>query len=166
MGYYASGDGTLRFRREISKDELERVTEALFDAFNEVIISDDGQYTCLELIHYNEKYYGDGVMDALRIASECEKFVDGEAEFSGEDDCHWRFIYRDGEWQEENGRITYEDWDRIGPVIAGILRQYVETDLESADTDYVREVLFDQIGMREDIAKVVGLDYLMNGEEN
>lgn len=46
-----------------------------------------------------------------------------------------------------------------------ILVGYVENDLESADTDYVREVLYDTCGCTDEELNAVGLNYLISEKE-
>lgn len=54
---------------------------------------------------------------------------------------------------------TYER--RIASLVA-----YVEHDLETADTDYVREVLYDVCGMTDEDLARVGLGYLIIEEDD
>ena len=52
------------------------------------------------------KYYEDDTYEVLdKIAPLVES---GEIEYSGEDESHWRFIFKDGTWNEEYGYIHYE----------------------------------------------------------
>jgi len=44
--------------------------------------------------------------------------------------------------------------------------EYVEHDLETADTDYVREVLRDVCGMTDEDLETVGLGYLIIKEDD
>lgn len=43
---------------------------------------------------------------------------------------------------------------------------YVNNDLKSADPDYVREVLFDNLGMTEDEARACGLEHLIPAKKS
>ena len=43
-----------------------------------------------------------------------------------------------------------------------LFKMYVLNDLETADTDYVREVLTDVCGLTEEEAEEVGLDWLFD----
>ena len=52
-------------------------------------------------------------------------------------------------------------YDRLLTLFTG----YVNNDLESADADYVREVLFDNLGMTEDEARACGFEYLIIDQE-
>ena len=49
--------------------------------------------------------------------------------------------------------------------IADILARYVDNDLVSAETSYVREVLRDVCGMTDEEAKDLGFDYLFKMDE-
>lgn len=52
-------------------------------------------------------------------------------------------------------------YDRLLALFIG----YVNNDLESADAGYVREVLFDNLGMTEDEARVCGFEHLIIDQE-
>ena len=105
VGYYATGGGYVSFSSDIS-DEL-------FKAYGDVL---DEVFDCVdEMPHgkgfelsYDGKYYGDDVSKVLGIISSASRVTDGEIEFVGEDNCHWRFVWQNGKWEEQNGVVTYE----------------------------------------------------------
>ena len=37
----------------------------------------------------------------------------GDVEFAGEDDCHWRFHFRNGKVVEQNGEVKYPEEHRM-----------------------------------------------------
>ena len=66
------------------------------------------------LITYDSSYgYGfdDDIQSALNSISEIAEVRSGNMEFVGEDDTHWRFIYKDGKWRKERGEIVYYPCD-------------------------------------------------------
>lgn len=59
----------------------------------------------IDVLHEYEKYYEEGIKELLNIL---EPYVEtGNIVFSGEDDCHWQFDFRDGKWHEDDGEICY-----------------------------------------------------------
>jgi hypothetical protein len=106
MGYYADGSGSIRFARQLTQDEHDRVYEALNEVF-EVWQSTPPKESVFDF-YSSEKYNDDIVLEALNSAAQVAPIADGEIDYVGEDGCFWRFIFRGGVWDEENGRIIYE----------------------------------------------------------
>jgi len=97
MGYYASYNGSIKLKEDITAELIEN-GKYLFENFacvdKYIDFGGDG------------KYYGDDVEEYLRKIT---PYTDsGEIEYSGEDGCLWRFIFRDSEWIEQNGTVSYE----------------------------------------------------------
>ena len=57
-----------------------------------------------------DKYHEEDVEDGLEKLLEIAPIKDGECNFTGEDDAHWRFVFRNGKWIEQSGRVVYEDY--------------------------------------------------------
>ena len=94
MGYYATGGGSLKITQPIPdplKGELKEiftVTEARDE---------------LDL-YFDDKYHSD--IDSF--FQDIAPYVTGSIEFMGEDDAHWRIVFEDGTWREDNARIVYD----------------------------------------------------------
>lgn len=97
MGYYATWGGQIKFKDKPSKDIIEKI--------NDCFVCYDQNENTLSVGDYS-KYYEDAAYEVLdKIAPLVES---GEIEYSGEDESHWRFIFKDGTWNEEYGYIHYE----------------------------------------------------------
>lgn len=108
MGYYASGTGSVIFKKGVDVEEVESTLIAL-DTFINWDIKKDGVYFCdryCDEEEYLAFYEGDTsiFLDAL-----VPYIVEGEAVYSGEDDCNWRFRFDPDEqkWVEESATIDY-----------------------------------------------------------
>lgn len=106
MGYYANGGGQVMLR----KDELgtpvklpDDLLKMLGEDFSEVADSPDGG---LWLTHEYNKYHSDDVEQSMEALA--SYVTSGDVEFAGEDDCHWRFHFENGEVEEQSGEITYK----------------------------------------------------------
>ena len=99
MGYYASWEGFIRFKTKPEKEQLEALHDALCcDDFNQSALT--ASYSGYS------KYYGEDIGEILdSVAPSTEE---GELTFTGDDGAHWRFIFKNKEWQEENGFVYYE----------------------------------------------------------
>lgn len=101
MGYYASGSGYASFKKGVDIAEVEAKLDEL-DVWFDWNIGNDGVN-----FFENDKYHEDETskfLDAL-----VPYITEGEATYSGEGDCHWRFRFSpdDQEWIEESGTIDY-----------------------------------------------------------
>ena len=99
MGYYASYDGHIRFKEKPSDETI----KVICDFFGDHDYDVDGLGIS---VYGDDKYYADCIEEGL---SKLEPYVkNGEIKYHGEDECFWRFIFKDGKWTEENGKIYYE----------------------------------------------------------
>ena len=104
MGYYANGGGALTLKKGMTIPAS--ILADLGREFSEVADSPDGG---LWLTFEYDKYHDDEVTEALRNLA---PFVEsGNVEFSGDDDCHWRFHFWNGTMKYQDGRLVYEDAD-------------------------------------------------------
>lgn len=129
MGYCASWSGYITFTQ--SPDE-----ETVLELNDKLNINDyDEETKCLSVCDDN-KYYDDIIKSALELAKPITKC--GEIEFTGEDEDHWRFIFKDGDWVEEHGNIYYEsdiahaniNRDEFIGNIIDIMQDYVVDDIK------------------------------------
>lgn len=94
MGYYATGGGSLTIKQQIP-DNLKKELKEIFNV-NET--KDD-----LDL-YFDDKYHSD--IDSF--FQDLAPYVIGSIEFMGEDDAHWRIVFEDDTWREDNARIVYD----------------------------------------------------------
>lgn len=99
MGYYASYNGYIRFKNIPDKEIMDCLYNTL-DCYSD-------KKDLLEVtVDGNDKYHEDEIYEVL---NKIKPFVkEGELEYHGEDDYHWRFIFKDNDWVEENGEVYYE----------------------------------------------------------
>ena len=117
MGYCASGHGciTMKYRLPIEViDEIENVLREQFevDTFKSNASDADAKVSFDVWTDY-DKYYEDAVWEVLETVAKLTVIESGEIEYYGDDDCHWRFIYKDSKWEEQDGHIVYEERSEI-----------------------------------------------------
>lgn len=102
MGYSANGYGYLETKR------TQEVLEIVSNSDLELNMSNLGN-DCLGIDFYlNDNYNEDDVYDFLRKITPYVLNCDN-LEFTGEDDTHWRFVFKGGRFYEQNGHIEYEE---------------------------------------------------------
>lgn len=116
--YYASADGMILFKRELSGNEiLDIKTE--FDnydiyAFVTPTSNDYGAWVSrVELSSIESLYRREDIEQVLCKISEMAPIKYGDIEYEGNDKELWRFIYRNGKWVYQKGRVIYEDEEEI-----------------------------------------------------
>ena len=58
----------------------------------------------------NEPYSTETTEHLLELLTEIAPLKDGaEFDFCGEDQTYWRFIFENGKWKEQSGKIVYHD---------------------------------------------------------
>lgn len=99
MGYYAAGGGEIKLK-QVELPLL--VMTRLNDTFEYKVYNDNPETI---LIDYDNKYHEDSVIETLDALT---PYVEsGCIQFTGEDGGRWRFRFINGEWVEENGKITW-----------------------------------------------------------
>lgn len=121
MGYYADGNGTIQFTRELSAEEksrLEKIVEYEWDYDIDSILDSPLKQVCTDRMRTTgislwtgEKYHDDSVRQALQDIADNFPVAEGEIEYIGEDNCIWRFIYKNGRFVCQNGRVVYDEDD-------------------------------------------------------
>lgn len=85
-----------------------------------------------------------GLLDELK-----PYISEGLIEYTGEEDTHWHFSFKDGEWTESNGRIIYDDEPFIQKTeteeFIGQLIDQVEDIIASSDTVVFKGNKFDEL---------------------
>lgn len=110
MGYYANGGGYIRLdplHLPVPQDKLKDWVAEQFDEAGpsgEVCFGQDPTLVDVDLW---EKYSDVCWWDFLVRLEPYTR--DGEIEAHGEDGCHWRFIFKDKKFIEQNGRVVYDD---------------------------------------------------------
>jgi len=99
MGYYATASGEVTLKPDVDPDVVMDLLDYLY---GELFQNDN----CIEF-YTSDKYHEDDVIKTLD--SLLPYITEGEVCYDGEDDTHWRFILRDGNWIEQNGHIVYDD---------------------------------------------------------
>lgn len=117
MGYYANGNGDICFNAVLDEKTYEAVLEVLrtvwecdgereFKGYTSTPIQDP--YTYID-VWTDDKYYDDEVINALNTIKEMAPVGEySSIKYRGEDEALWRFVFKDGEWIEQEGRIVYE----------------------------------------------------------
>lgn len=108
MSYMASSSGyidILTTEENFSEISID-VKIILEEAFTRVSVSKSRPLS-IDVDDWSN-YHEDDVKFALTEINEKYHITSGEIEFSGEDNSFWRFIYKNGDWYEENGWVTYE----------------------------------------------------------
>lgn len=116
MSYYATGNGTIDFKEILTEEAKEKVKKILQETFGEAV--EVGTYTpsffkkrtenySYASIWTDSKYYDYEVSEALDEISKVAEIAEGEIDYRGEDDTYWRYIWKDGGWCEEYGKIVY-----------------------------------------------------------
>ena len=112
MGYYASGSGDIVLKIGTRREDIEKAIGNLRDPYfaeYDIVIpencSEDNQPYVW--VSSDGKYYEEEVLDFLYALKPYIK--NGCVSFNGEDDSHWRFVYKGQEegWEEQCGRIIY-----------------------------------------------------------
>lgn len=109
MSYYAKMSGIIRLNSDkIKKEGIDdpiRFVEELNDKTIEIVLGINKVDYSIDIDAY-ESYSED--MWSQFLAEIAKITDDGEIKFSGEDDSHWRFVFRDGAFDEDIGSILYD----------------------------------------------------------
>lgn len=98
MGYYATGSGDIELTNALPNEVIELAKEAFSTFFLEKNVME---------VFYDGKYYEDRICAFLTAVKPYTK--EGTIYLFGEDDCHWKFEFDDGDWEEIGSRIVFED---------------------------------------------------------
>ena len=99
MGYHANYDGYIKFNT--------RPVPGILDLMNETFANfryEDDLNECT--FGGFERYRSEDIKKALDSTSRYAK--SGKVEYDGDDYTHWRFLFDNGEWIEEEGSVYYE----------------------------------------------------------
>jgi len=100
MGYYATGGGCLELKSTPPNDIIE-------DAY--AIFCDVGLHNGEKELNlcFDGKYHNDDIEDwNNRVVPYVNR---GQIEFCGDDDCHWKYVFKDGEWDIGYGNVVYDN---------------------------------------------------------
>lgn len=105
MGYHASGSGYITLRRHPFEKEFEKLNELIEEYFYCSYSDSEREF----FVDYDGNYHGDDdYLDMLNEVNAVCNVESGEIVFSGDDDCHWRFVFLNGKWVEDLGRVVYD----------------------------------------------------------
>ena len=110
MGYYASASGSATIING-KKEELEKILEDKYGKYGQHCSLDydffeDKDGDCIEITD-SENYHEEDTIEFLKTIA--PYITEGCLDYSGEDDCIWRFVFNPEtkEWKEENATIDY-----------------------------------------------------------
>ena len=107
MGYRADGSGYIDINtnednyNDISKDVKAMCEKGGFSVFISALLPLFVDLEC------GDNYHEEEIYATLNEVSRKYDVISGEVRFTGEDNIHWRFVYEDGVWIEENGDVVY-----------------------------------------------------------
>lgn len=101
MGYSANGYGYLETKN------TQEVLNILSSSNLDLSVNNVDDYLAIDC-YLNDNYNEDDVYDFLRKITPYVLNCDN-IEFTGEDDTHWRFVFKGGRFYEQNGHIEYEE---------------------------------------------------------
>lgn len=123
MSYYANVDAKIR----VTTNNID-IVSTIF-ASHDFSVDFDPSYNAFYYSSYGN--YDDDVWDDL--AGEIAPYVEeGEIEFCGEDDSHWRFVFRKGRYDYEGAEITYEPVDHYRDLIEHMV-EYISESVSDAE---------------------------------
>ena len=138
MGYYATGEGYIKTKDKLPEEILAEA-ESIFE---------QAEYAnnVLDVAVY-DKYHED---DVLTFLENIKKYTAaGEIFYEGEDSSYWKFVFNDGEWEELNGHVVYDDEPAVSfkpgvqDEFLGCLIDQVEDIFGKEDKIFVTEDKYD-----------------------
>ena len=148
------------FKNSLSKETQDQVSKLLDSAWMEYYWDQNGSEADCWL---TDKYCYDtrDILDEIARVAELDTAC---LKFSGEDDSYWKFQYDPEKhcFKEVGGSVVFDDEGpnaKLNRVI-DILCRYVDNDLNSADPEWVREVLINCCDCTQDELTEIGLDYI------
>jgi len=153
MGYYASGSGYIEFRQDITDEDFEEISSVL----NNSPIKNYFDRNCAD-VNQDGNYFEEDWEELLEELTPFAK--SGEINFCGEDDCFWRFIFRNGKFVDENGSVIYESEDKQNYRIRTALKTLISREENNLCLDSLYW-LVRGAGLTDDDLKSLSLDYLI-----
>jgi len=159
MGYYATGSGNITFK-VLPEDVYDKIKDALNATFEydgeRTFKTPYGECTYFD-IWTDEKYYQEEVEETLNTVAALADIESGELCYHGEDDSLWRFVWKDGKWQEENGEVIYSAGFSNPTIVTDAFRMYLEKTLPALEPEKVREFLVQDCGLCESDLNALGV---------
>ena len=112
MGYCANGSGDAIIKENVNRKELRVLLDEIIDrccSDMEYDLDDTDMriYFWENDTHWHEE-------DTMEFFDALIPYItEGCAEYTGEEDCNWRYVLKDGKWIEQNGTIYYTIEDMI-----------------------------------------------------
>ena len=103
MGYYACGDGTVTIKENVNIDKVISLLQKLND--NDIEFEKRDNY--IDFWENDSHWHEENTFEFLDALT--PYITEGRADYSGEDDCIWRYIFHPESetWEEENATIDY-----------------------------------------------------------
>lgn len=145
MSYYA--DINVRFK--VSKENTDVIFPIIKSHDLKMFFNEE------ESVFYHSSYDKCDYDNWEHFANEVAPFVEeGEIDFDGDDDAHWRFIFRDGHCDYEDAILTYEHIDHYRELIEK-MSQYIANHVGDA---WETVAVFKDIGFDDDDLDKFGLN--------
>ena len=113
MGYRAWGSGEIVLADVLDGYSKDRILYLANEVFSGTGLLDFGEgnsmYSVLDLDYYCDRYDDEDVRYVLEEISKVSDISNASIAFHGDDDCFWKFIYEDGEWDDITGDIIWQD---------------------------------------------------------
>ena len=107
MGYYASGEGTLKINKEnpLTQDNIETLANVFEIADAD---AEDVDETGELFVSFSGNYHEDDVLETLNEI--VDHITEGRISFSGDDDIYFAIIYQQdsGIFTVQDGKVVYE----------------------------------------------------------
>lgn len=110
MEYWANGSGEAVLKENVDRDKLRKLLdEVIYEYCSDMEYRFDYMriYFNENDTHWHEEYTIK-FLDALT-----PYIIEGCAEYHGEDDCDWRYVFKDCDWIDQVGTIYYDVEDMI-----------------------------------------------------
>ena len=111
MGYHVYGSGDATIKENVNRNELKELLNKVVNEHwdTEYVLNDDD--TTIYFWENNCCWHEEDTMEFFNKLT--PYITEGCAEYKGEEDCNWRYVFQNGEWIEQDGTTYYSDEDMI-----------------------------------------------------
>jgi hypothetical protein len=112
MGYCANGSGDAIIKENVNRKELRVLLDEIIDRYCSDMEYDLNDTDMRIYFWENDTHWHEE--DTMEFFDALIPYItEGCAEYTGEEDCNWRYVLKDGKWIEQNGTIYYTIEDMI-----------------------------------------------------